>query len=54
MPGKESSEKKQYYANSRNQFWKMIYTLLDTDINDKYEDETVLLSIILKKRNFID
>ncbi len=29
MPGPESLRKKQYYANSTNQFWKIIYRVLD-------------------------
>jgi len=28
MPGPESIRKKQYYANPRNQFWKIIYRVL--------------------------
>jgi methylated-DNA-[protein]-cysteine S-methyltransferase len=29
MPGPESLRRKQYYANPRNQFWKVIYRVLD-------------------------
>lgn len=39
MPGVKSLEKKQYYGNNRNNFWKLIYALFgkkpDIDYNDK-------------------
>jgi hypoxanthine-DNA glycosylase len=33
MPGPESLEKEEYYANPKNQFWKIIYCI----INGRYE-----------------
>ena len=38
MPGVESLRLQQYYANSRNQFWKILYELFDTRANEVYED----------------
>ena len=43
LPGKESLRKKEYYANSRNLFWKIIYLLLDKSLETNYCDKTNLL-----------
>lgn len=36
MPGTESLRKNEYYANSRNQFWKVIYSIFDTEFETSY------------------
>ncbi len=36
MPGKVSIEKNQYYANSRNQFWKIMEILFNEELPEDY------------------
>ena len=38
MPGVESLRLQQYYANPRNQFWKIIYSLFNSEPNPNYEE----------------
>lgn len=38
MPGKESLRKQQYYANSRNSFWKIIFELTDKVYSENYAE----------------
>ncbi|MDR3585912.1 MAG: DNA-deoxyinosine glycosylase [Desulfosporosinus sp.] len=38
MPGVESLRLQQYYANPRNQFWKILYTLFNSEPNPDYEE----------------
>ncbi|WP_243450280.1 DNA-deoxyinosine glycosylase [Desulfosporosinus sp. Sb-LF] len=38
MPGIESLRLQQYYANPRNQFWKLIYSLFDLEPCEAYEE----------------
>ena len=37
MPGVESLRLQQYYANPRNQFWKILYELFETPASQVYE-----------------
>ena len=43
MPGVQSLEKQQYYANPRNQFWKIIFSLLEESISISYADKKLFL-----------
>ncbi|HPS87278.1 MAG TPA: DNA-deoxyinosine glycosylase [Spirochaetota bacterium] len=47
MPGNESLRKNQYYANSRNLFWKIIYALFDAVPDPSYEKR---IAFILSKK----
>jgi len=38
MPGVESLRLQQYYANARNQFWKILYELFDTQASQDYSE----------------
>ncbi len=38
MPGVESLRLQQYYGNPRNQFWKLIYELFDTQASQDYAE----------------
>lgn len=43
MPGVQSLEKQQYYANPRNQFWKIIFDLFGEDSRKSYADKKLFL-----------
>jgi hypoxanthine-DNA glycosylase len=44
MPGAMSLEKQEYYANPRNHFWKIIYTLYDAlPIPENFEEKVQFL-----------
>jgi len=43
MPGAESLTKEEYYANARNQFWKIVFSLLEKDLDDNYENKKAVL-----------
>ncbi|ODA39360.1 DNA-deoxyinosine glycosylase [Desulfosporosinus sp. BG] len=43
MPGVESLRLQQYYANPRNQFWKIIFALFDLEPVEEYEERTRFL-----------
>ena len=43
MPGVESLKLQQYYANPRNQFWKIIYALFDSELNPDYEERVLFI-----------
>lgn len=46
MPGEISLEKRQYYGNSRNDFWPMVFTLLQKPLPQSYNQR---IEIILKR-----
>lgn len=43
MPGKDSLKFNQYYAHSRNAFWKIIFSLFDQPFTNDYEIKQDLL-----------
>ena len=43
MPGGKSLEEQQYYANPRNQFWKIIDNIFDEPLPPDYEEKTDFL-----------
>ena len=43
MPGRQSLEEQRYYANPRNHFWKIIYTLLDEPFDPDYDRQLELV-----------
>lgn len=43
-PGAKSLECNQYYANSRNQFWKILYALFEEEYQEDYEKRLTFLS----------
>lgn len=47
MPGVESLRLQQYYANPRNQFWKILYELFDSQASQDYEEK---ISFIKSKK----
>lgn len=44
FPGEESLRRQQYYANPRNQFWRIIFSVLGTVDPLDYEGRTALLA----------
>lgn len=43
MPGAESLRLQKYYANPRNQFWKLVYALFDLEPDKAYEERVSFL-----------
>lgn len=43
MPGKKSLEQKQYYADSRNQFWSIIFSVLEKPMPFEYQQKVAQL-----------
>jgi len=37
MPGVQSLKEQKYYANPRNQFWKILFSLFDLPLEECYE-----------------
>jgi TDG/mug DNA glycosylase family protein len=45
MPGKISLEKGEYYAHSRNTFWKLIYSIFGAQPDQTYEEKKSFLKL---------
>lgn len=43
IPGKQSLEKQEYYANPRNTFWKILFSLHNENIEEEYNKKTEFL-----------
>ncbi|WP_432403083.1 DNA-deoxyinosine glycosylase [Wukongibacter sp. M2B1] len=43
IPSVKSLEKTQYYGNSRNHFWKLIYSIFEKEIDSSYSDRLAFL-----------
>jgi len=43
FPGVESLENKQYYANSKNQFWEIIYSIYNLEAQSNYSERCQFL-----------
>jgi hypoxanthine-DNA glycosylase len=43
MPGEESLRKQEYYAYNRNHFWKIIFSLTNSEPTDVFEEKRALL-----------
>lgn len=43
MPGIQSLEKREYYGNERNAFWKIIFSLFQQEISNSYEHKKAFL-----------
>lgn len=43
MPGVESLNKSEYYGNPRNQFWKIIYQIFETELQSTYHQKLQFL-----------
>jgi len=43
MPGVESLRKQQYYANNRNQFWKILFSIFNIEPVSNYNDKKIFL-----------
>ena len=44
MPGVKSIEEQRYYAHSRNQFWRIIYSIFSIPLGQNYNDRIHFLS----------
>lgn len=43
MPGEQSILLNQYYGHSRNNFWKLLFTIFEIPFSDDYENRTALI-----------
>jgi hypoxanthine-DNA glycosylase len=43
MPGEKSLELQEYYGNRGNQFWKLLYTMLDLPLSHNYKEKVQFL-----------
>lgn len=43
MPGEQSLIKREYYGNSRNHFWKIIYQIFESDLEVSYDQRLQFL-----------
>ena len=45
MPGKKSLEMQEYYAHKQNSFWRILYSMFETDYSECYKEKIRLLKI---------
>lgn len=38
VPGVQSLQEQRYYANPKNQFWRIVYAIFNTSLDTNYED----------------
>ena len=43
LPGAQALQKNQYYANPKNQFWDIVYSVFSVPIHKSYEDRCAFL-----------
>lgn len=43
MPGEKSLQLNEYYGNKGNQFWRLLFTMLDMPVSHEYRDKLQLL-----------
>lgn len=43
MPGEKSLQLQEYYGNRGNQFWRLLFTMLDLPVSHEYRDKLQLL-----------
>ena len=41
IPGKQSLEKQEYYANPRNTFWKILFSLHNENIEETFQVKSI-------------
>jgi len=45
MPGKKSLEMNEYYAHKQNSFWRILFSVFETEYSDCYKEKILLLKI---------
>ncbi|MFA5577311.1 MAG: DNA-deoxyinosine glycosylase [Tissierellaceae bacterium] len=43
MPGRESLQRQEYYANSRNKMWEILFAIFDERVEDSYQKKIEFL-----------